>query len=280
LNAGAAAATGRFLKFLDSDDALNPGHLAAQLASLTSGSPEQVSACRWGYFVDDPSRPAIRAEHVQRHFDDPLEWLVTSLTQDEGMMGGWMWLIPRAVWDRSGGWDERLSLNNDFDFSVRLLLGSAGVRFAPDAVYAYRKSVSGTLSGSRGRKAMESAWLTTEQGTRALLAREDSERIRRICADRFQTWLFEFYPGYPDLVQTTEQRIAELGGSQRQMSGGRLLRVLQPVIGWKGVRQLQESVGRFGWNHLRRWKARQRLAALQETQPDDTVVEFTEPGHQ
>jgi hypothetical protein len=125
---------------------------------------------------------------------------------------------------------------------------------------------------------MESAWLTTEQGTRSLLARENSERIRRICADRFQAWLFEFYPGYPDLVQKTEQRIAELGGSQRQMSGGRLLRVLQPVIGWKGVRQLQELVSRLGWGRLRRWKARQRLAALRKTQPDDTVVEFTQPG--
>jgi hypothetical protein len=62
------------------------------------------------------------------------------------------------------------------------------------------------------------------------------------------------------------------------MSGGRLLRVLQPVIGWKGVRQLQELAGRLGWSRLWRWKARQRLAALQKTQPDDTVVEFTEPG--
>ena len=205
----------------------------------------------------------MRVEHTNRDYLDPIEWLVDSLTKDEGMMGGWMWLIPRNVWGRVGGWDERLSLNNDFDFSIRLLLASAGVRFALNAVYSYRKGVPGMLSGRGGRAAMESAFLTTESGCRHLLLRESSDRIRRICADRWQQWLYLFFPEYPDLAERAEKEIASLGGSSLPMQGGRVLRCLLPILGWKRVRRLQVASRSRGWNAILRWKANQRRRRLQ-----------------
>jgi glycosyltransferase involved in cell wall biosynthesis len=262
-NAGAAAARGEWLKFLDADDALNPGHLEAQLASIAA-APACVSCCRWGYFAADPSGPAVRSESVDRDYDDPLEWLADSLTRDEGMMGGWRWLIPRDVWQRGGGWDERLGLNNDFDFSIRILLASGGVRFAPGAVYAYRKGLAATLSGSRGRRAMESAFLTTELGCGSLLAREDSARIRRICADRWQRWLFEFHPEFPDLAARADAEVRRLGGSNVRIGGGRVLRMMVPVLGWKRVRQLQVLARRCGWQAVLRWKAARRARGTPE----------------
>ncbi len=200
---------------------------------------------------------------MQRDFSDPLEWLVTSLTKDEGMMGGWMWLIPTGIWEATGGYDPRLSLNNDFHFSIATLLASNGVCFAEDAIYSYRKGVAGALSGTKSRKAMESAFLTTDLGTRALLERENSERIRKIAADRFQSWLFQFYPQFPDLVAAAEARIEELGGSSWQMQGGRLLKLLQPILGWKGVRQLQTLACRCGWNRVLAAKARGRIRSIE-----------------
>lgn len=255
LNRGVAESRGHFLKFLDADDWLNPGHLAAQMESL-QGTSAVVSACRWGYFTREPESAAVRTETADRDYGDALEWLVDSLVRDEGMMGGWKWLIPREVWDRCGGWDERLGLNNDFDFSIRLLLASRGVRFAPGAVYAYRKGLPGALSASRGRKAMVSAFQTTESGCRALLAREDSPRIRRICADRWQGWLYQFYPEFPDLAEAAAAEVARLGGSDLKIQGGRLLRGLLPLLGWKGVRRLQTFSRKLGWSAVMRLKAR------------------------
>lgn len=261
LNRGVAESGGAYIKFLDADDWINPEHLEAQLEALREW-PECVASCRWGYFIEDPDKTAVREEAANRDYGDPLEWLVDSLTHDEGMMGGWKWLIPRAVWDRCGGWDERLSLNNDFDFSIRLLLASRGVRFAPDAVYSYRKGVSGALSGSHGQRAMESAFLTTESGCRALLERENSARIRRICADRWQGWLYQFFPEYPELARKAEREIAALGGSEVRMQGGRMLRLLLPVLGWKGVRRMQSLARRYGWSAVLRWKHGRRLQQL------------------
>jgi glycosyltransferase involved in cell wall biosynthesis len=261
LNRGAAAANGRYLKFLDADDQLNARHIAAQLRALQD-STDHLASCRWGYFVDDATALHIKPEHTNRDYDDPLAWVVDSLSLDEGMMGGWMWLIPRGVWERSGGWNERLSLNNDFDFSIRLLLSSRGVRFASDAVYSYREGVSQALSGRRTRAAMESAFLTTKLGCAALLRREDSARIRRLCANRWQRWLYVFYPDFMDLAADAEAHVNELGGSDFRIEGGRLLKLISPVIGWRAARQIQVRAYRAGWSSVLQWKTRRRLAAL------------------
>ncbi len=261
INAGVKASTGSYLKLLDADDWLSPEHVEAQVDALR-GHPNSVASCRWGYFAEDFTGPAIRSEHTGRSYDDSMDWLIDSLAKDEGMMGGWMWMIPRTVWDKTGGYDERLSLNNDFHFSIALLLASDGVRYAEQAVYSYRKAVSGALSGSSSRKAMESALLTTQLGTELLLKRNDSAVVRRICANRFQQWLYQFYPGFPDLTETASQRIRELGGSDLKLKGGKVLRMLLPVIGWRGIRRLQHWAYSRGWQYVLRRKASSRASAL------------------
>lgn len=261
INNGVSQSKGSYIKLLDADDWMNCGHIQAQLEAI-AGSDDCIASCRWGYFLSDFRSPAVRAEVTNSNYSDPLDWIVDSLTVDEGMMGGWMWLIPRRIWNLSGGYDSRLSLNNDFQFSISVLLASGAVRYAEKAVYSYRKGVSGALSGSFGRTAMESALLTTQLGTEAILSRENSERTRRICADRYQSWLFRFYPDFPDLAEHAERKVAELGGSRLELSGGKLLKVLLPILGWKPVRKLQALAYRYGWQAVLRRKAQRRLGML------------------
>ena len=257
INHGVSVCRGRFIKLVDADDWINPEHLESQLHSL-EGHPDCVSACRWGYFREDFRQPTVRPECADRDYDDPLEWIMDSLTLDEGMMGGWKWLIPRNVWDRSGGYDARLSLNNDFHASIAILLASAGVRFAPAAVYSYRKGLTGTLSQTYSRRALESALLTTELGSRLLLQREDSQRIRHLCAARFQRWAYDMYPDFPDLADQAERRCSELGGANVPFPGGKFGQTLSRIIGWKAVRNLQHHARRAGWRHIQALKRRLR----------------------
>jgi glycosyltransferase involved in cell wall biosynthesis len=261
LNRGVTESRGRLIKFLDADDVLNSRHIESQMAAL-GADEDSIASCRWGYFVEDPQLVIPRDERTNRDYVEPIEWLIDSLSLDEGMMGGWKWLIPRPVFDRAGGWNESLSLNNDFDFSVRTVLASRSVRFAGDALYAYRKGGSGALSASRSAQAMQSAFDTTAAGCASLLSQENSPRVRRVCADRWQWWLYHFYPEYPYLAARAEEEVARLGGSGKKLEGGRLLEILLPVLGWKGVRRLQASMYRSGWGAVLRWKEQKRIRRL------------------
>lgn len=262
INRGVRESHGDFIKILDADDWIPPEHVTAQLDAL-HGHPNSVASCRWGYFADNFHLPDVREEHTGQSYENPMQWLIDSLTKDEGMMGGWMWLIPRHIWNKCGGYDERLSLNNDFHFSIALTLASDGIRFAHSAVYSYRKAVAGALSGSSSRKAMESAMLTTQLGTTLLLAHTNSQVIRTICADRFQFWLYQFYPEHHDLADIAAQRVCELGGSDVPLRGGGLLNALLPIIGWKAVRKLQFFAYRNGWQVILERKSKSRTKELQ-----------------
>jgi glycosyltransferase involved in cell wall biosynthesis len=261
LNKGAALSTGDFIKFIDADDWLNPTHIESQVAALR-GSSDTLASCRWGYFVDNPATPRLVPEKTNRDYADPFEWLVDSLSLDEGMMGLWLWLIPRTLFDRSGGWDERMTYDNDFEFTIRLLLASSAVRYAAGAVYSYREGVEGAVSARRDLRSMESAVNTTASACANLLGHEDSPRIRKICADRWQRWAHQLYPDYPPLAARAENEAAKLGGSSLKLEGGALLRALLPFVGWKAIRRLQVTAYRSGWSRVLKWKARRRLDAI------------------
>jgi hypothetical protein len=109
---------------------------------------------------------------------------------------------------------------------------------------------------------MLSAFETTEAGCASMLAHENSPRVRRVCADRWQWWLYQFYPDHPDLAARAEREVAKLGGSEKRLEGGRMLELLLPVVGWKGARRIQSSLYRAGWGPVLRWKEQKRLQKI------------------
>jgi hypothetical protein len=155
------------------------------------------------------------------------------------MMHGAAWLTPRGVIAAAGPWDESLTLINDLDYFTRLLLASAGVAFCPAARTFYRSNVAGSLSRRTSRSAWESAFKATERSGAALVAREDSPRVRRACAINLQRLVHSAYPDVPDLVTRAERRIAELGGSDLPPGGGPVFQRLRRIVGWKAARRAQ-----------------------------------------
>jgi hypothetical protein len=107
------------------------------------------------------------------------------------------------------------------------------------------------LSTNYSRKALESALLTTKLGCDLLLKREDSPRIRSICAARYKRWAYDFYPSHPDLCAEAEEYCQLLGGSSLSFPGGFIGKTLAKSMGWKNVRKLQRLSERLGWKQLR-----------------------------
>jgi glycosyltransferase involved in cell wall biosynthesis len=106
-NAGAAAAPGRFLVFLDADSVLDPGVLAQALANLARGD-----CCGGGavFALDDPSH-RIGAAFVA---------MFNRVAVERQFAAGCFMYCTRAAFDGVGGFNERLYAAVDISFSRTL----------------------------------------------------------------------------------------------------------------------------------------------------------------
>jgi len=257
-NKGIELAKGAYIKFFDADDLLNNKHLELQYQVL-NGSKSHLASCQWSYFYDKTDTITFKSEYTDQDYTNPLDWFFDVHLYDSGMLGAWRWLIPRELLDKAGYWDTRLSLNNDFDFSTRLICASQGIRFAQGAKLFYRKGDMNALTHSKSKKAYESALLTTELAMQKVLGLEDSERMRRLFADRFQSWIYEIYPKHNDIVQRMGTHVKNLGGSTMKPIGGSIFNLLIAVFPWKWIKITQFYLHKSIWKPVLKWKYNSKL---------------------
>ncbi|MBK6904825.1 MAG: glycosyltransferase [Saprospirales bacterium] len=239
-NAGASAARnhafrlskGQWVKYMDADDLLNPDSLAAQ-AALANQFPDCIISGKWGRFYrDDLQTFRLSSESVWRDMPG-VDWIVESWSKGPNMTQPGIFLIPRNIVEKFGGWDESLSLVDDREFFTRIILQSPFIKFCPDSVLYYRSGLGGSLSKTRGEKAMASAWKATDLSANYLLQARNDAKARRACAVQYQAFAYNAYPGFPELTHNAEARVRELGGSDYPLPGGLFLKALTTLIGWK-----------------------------------------------
>lgn len=240
-NRGLAEARGQYVKFFDADDVMSPNMLETQVAAL-DGHPGCLAFGIWGRFYRDPAEAVFKPHPGWHDADSGLEWIVETWADTRPMYQCALWLLPRELLARVGGWDERLSLINDFEFFTRLVLNSRGLIFTPDAHLYYRSNLPGSLSAQKTPAALASCLLSCQLGIAHLLAREDSPRTRRVSADILRNFSFDFHPTCPQLASDAERQITALGGSAVRPGGGRLFRLVSTCFGWPAALSLRHSI--------------------------------------
>ena len=230
-------ARGEFIQFLDADDLLAPDKIERQVKLLATSPVNSIAAGPWGRFERDIALAVFTPEDNWRDAA-PADWLALNFA-GRGMMPPAAWLVPRALVDAVGPWDERLTLNDDGEYFCRVLLASAGVRFCAEARTYYRSNLAGSLSRSRSEAAWRSALLSHELCARHLLAHANNATTRRACADLFQRLAFAAWPESPGVVAEAEAAVRAHGGSAEQPGGGRFFQFTKAVFGWKFARRIQ-----------------------------------------
>lgn len=239
-NVAFAASVGDRVLYLDADDIIVPTHLTALAARAEGGVVTMGAWDRFYTTIDEakfPDRPSYRDA-------SGVDWLVGDWISALPMMSSGILLVPRALIMAHGGWDERLTLIDDFEFFARLLSRSEGIRFAPGAGLYYRSGLQGSLSRQKSRKAIESQFLSVMLGTQHLLDVEDSPRTRLACANILQSFEYEHWPHHSDLRVKICKRVGELGGSRLLPDGPPRFQALRRILGWKLARRVQRAMGR------------------------------------
>ncbi len=242
LNNGYRHSTGDYIKFMDSDDLINPEMIERQMNVLIDYN-EYIAYGEWSRFYNDDTKTAHFKKLDNWRDMAPIDFLTTV---DIGpMLQCGIMLVPRKIIEKSGLWDERLILFNDTEFYTRVLLNSKGVKFSEGARLYYRSGQSNSISVQTKKSFFESTFLATCLIGENLISFEDSVRVRRIISNIFLSQYYRLYPFYKDLIKSHEIKINYYGHGTLEPNGGLFFKIFNFFIGWKYTRILQVSIYKF-----------------------------------
>lgn len=231
-NLAFASAKGDYIKFLDGDDLISPNMVEYQVKKALEFENCTISS-RWGRFYGkDLDSFRLQPEKCWKDMP-PVDWLCSSWEKGGSMTQAGIFLIPRNILEKSGPWDETLSLIDDLDFFTRVLLSSFQIIFEDQGVLYYRSGLNGSLSGYQSDKAIESAFISIDKATNNLLASDSSARTMRACANVWQNFIYSFYPRQSALIKAASERVKALNGSDLPFACGGLTKVMKLLFGWK-----------------------------------------------
>ena len=261
-NQGAAAARNRafsvsqgdYIQWLDADDLLAPDKIARQMEAVDQcRSKRTLLSSAWGQFMYRPHKAKFEPTPLWCDLS-PLEWLLRKMGQGVFMQTA-TWLVSRELTEAAGPWNTQLLGDDDGEYFCRVLLGSNGTRFIPEARVLFRMTGVNRLSYiGRSERKMEAQFVSMQLHIGYIRSLEDTERVRMACVKYLQHCLPNFYPERLDIVKQAEQLAGTLGGR---------LEVPPPLswkyawiqrgFGWPLAKRAEICLPRCRWSMIQSW---------------------------
>jgi hypothetical protein len=244
-NRGAEASGGDYLMFLDADDAISHDAIAALVETLRA-NPESVGACPW--------------QHLERVNGKWLETAASLPLPEAGADLFRVWLEgsawaptsavcwPRAVYERTGGWDEELTREQDDDIMLRAYAQGALLAIAGRGLACYRlhEPLSISVTKGIGVDKLRSSVRLLEKMVPELERRGRMDELGPLVGNVYhQLALKGFQQGHVELARECQRRGEALAGPA-VLSPTRAGRLLVRVLGLEGKERLVQAMARLG----------------------------------
>jgi glycosyltransferase involved in cell wall biosynthesis len=238
-------AQGDVIQYLDADDFLAPDKIALQMRAMREGGPERLSWSSATYLLDGTEKGPSQFEPAREAGSSAADFLARlwGVEGNPAMVLVHQWLTPRALIERAGPWDEKLSADDDGEFFARVMLNSTSRIPVPEAHCFYRKFHSGSnlsaavaQSGRHRASALEAACLKAGH----LLERVPHDSIARGAASRLVTQ--QIIDAYPDPIHRRGLEFLRRHDLPlaKEFEAPPWFRRARPLIGWKAARRLQD----------------------------------------
>lgn len=251
-NVGLALAKGQFIKFLDADDELDEGHLAALLKKADEPAQRIPFAPTRHVYADGATLDNLSWRDLAATADVQLERLI-----HRPFLHHCGALFPRDLLTRIGGYDENLITDEDGDLLIRVLQSGWHFTPVPDVRYLYHHDVgTSRVSTDIGLEKLQARLRVcdkfeasfVEQGIdmsstlkHALALRLDKIALAywdsdRASARQVLSRAQRVFPGYRAERSAIRNLIRRFGGPSAMVCAARLYRKLRgrPVGGTQG----------------------------------------------
>jgi glycosyltransferase involved in cell wall biosynthesis len=247
-NTGLKEAQGKYIQFLDADDLISPNKITDQI-NLLINYPDHLGLCGTIHFQDgdDPLANKVQHDWFSGGSDDPIDFLIKlyggALIGPEygGMITIHSWLCPRHILDKVNGWNEELGVDDDGEYFCRVILASAGIKYASDSISYYRKFIGeNNLSAQKTYDAYHSILRSTLLKADHLTRRTDNIQAKTALSRLLWDNALKFYPQYNGLALIAEKAAKKMAPLYNYNPYGKGLNFeLSKVLGWKTVKYLQ-----------------------------------------
>lgn len=251
INSGASVArnkafsfsSGDFIQYLDADDIIDSDKIRLQIEALADFDNNTISFSKWGCFNNSIKNVVWKYPPVNKNYDDTKQFLVDLWSSGMTVVVH-SWLTPRFLVECSGGWNEKVSTNDDGEFFARIVKSANQIIFVEDSIVYYRKDNLQSLSKQVSRKAIQSNLGTFETYVSVMRNNLEDEGVRKSLAYVYSKYLYNLYPEHKDLVKDVKRSLKLLGFDQPIYHPSNRYYLLSKFIGVHGVIRLRKLIGK------------------------------------
>lgn len=204
-NYGFERSKGNYIQFLDSDDILGENKLLMQINMLKRSRMNSLATSKWGYFqnINQFEKGFKFRNQTYRNFNKG-EKLLSCFGFYNEFFPPHVYLTPRSLITKSGGWNEELTNNDDGEFFTRVILSSTGIVFVPTAEVFYRMGNGNKLSSLKNSERILSAIKSIKLIEAHLLQKRSSKSALKYVKSLKWRLYTETCKNFPELIYREE----------------------------------------------------------------------------
>ena len=233
-NKALAQSKGTYIQYFDADDIMHPEKISSQINALRGyGFQEEIVATgKWVKFFNTIESISSKKQIINRSYNDMLLFLKESWENEEYIIGQ-SWLIHKKINEKIGGWNTRISVNDDGEFFAKVAYNATKIIYVENSLVFWRQDNSASLSKTKSWEGGKSQWLTIESYLNIVENNINYPGLKRALAIQCSYILKSTYPQYQDISNDLLSRIKSLGYSQPLYPTNKKFKMLVDLLGYK-----------------------------------------------
>jgi glycosyltransferase involved in cell wall biosynthesis len=224
---------GEYIQYFDADDIMDIDKIYYQIEKLEKfGFTNDISVTStWYRFYNSIDKIVKHQPTTYKSYDKPLEYLVECWSRFECMIGT-AWLIPRKINETVGGWDESLTVHDDYLFYAKCAYNSKRIVYAKNSIVYWRQDNINSLSKDMTYNGLHSHLFVCNNLVQLVEEHLNRKDIRHALAVEYSKLIYRAFPKYMDIVRKSQEHIELLGFTKPLPMPTNKFRIATKLIGF------------------------------------------------